>query len=77
MTPAILKGLSPESEDPHPTPKEPTAGAARPANITAEQFEDVADTYMNIIVEKLEELQEEKEDVDVEYSVCSPPQFNE
>jgi frataxin len=68
-----FKGLSPESEN--PTPKEaeshnPTAG---PADISIEKFHDLADEYMNALIEKLEQLQEEDEDVDCEYSVCLYP----
>lgn len=68
-TPAALKGLSPESENPQPTPKEPLSGAAKPAGITTEQYEELSNEYMDRIVEKLEQLQEEKETIDVEYSV--------
>jgi frataxin len=72
-TPAAFKGLSPESENPQPTPKEPLSGAAKPAGITAEQYEELSNEYMDRIVEKLEQLQEEKETIDVEYTVCPPP----
>ncbi|PMD45758.1 Frataxin [Hyaloscypha variabilis F] len=67
-----LKGLSPESENPQPTPRERehnvSESASEPANITIEQFHELADTYLNALIEKLEELQEETEEVDVEYS---------
>jgi len=69
-----LKGLSPESENPQPTPREPehnvTESVSGPADITIEQFHEVADAYLEALIEKLEELQEETEEVDVEYSVC-------
>jgi frataxin len=76
-TPITSKGLSPESENPQPTPKEPTAGAPKAANISAEQYEELSNEYMDSIVEKLEQLQEEKENVDVEYSVGPPHPFTE
>jgi len=61
------KGLSPESEEP-PTKEaedEPIVGAAE---ISAEKYNELSDDYMNALVEKLEELQEETEEIDVEYS---------
>lgn len=45
---------------------------AGPANISIEQYHQLSDEYMDSIVAKLEELQEEREDVDVEYSVNFP-----
>jgi len=76
-TRATYKGLSPESEDPQPIPKQPLSNTAtKPTDITAQEYEELSNSYMDFLVEKLEELQEEKEEVDVEYSVrCSqdPP----
>jgi hypothetical protein len=66
------------SEDP-PTPisaTEPSTESTEynvggvPAEITVEQYNELSDDYMNALVEKLEQLQEETEEVDVEYSVC-------
>ena len=71
-----LKGLSPESENPQPTPREQehnvSESASAPADITIERFHELADTYLEALIEKLEELQEETEEVDVEYSVRPP-----
>jgi frataxin len=67
-----LKGLSPETENPQPKEPESHVTATGPAEITIEQFHEVADEYLNALIEKLEELQEETEEVDVEYSVCAP-----
>ncbi|KAL2072941.1 hypothetical protein VTL71DRAFT_10265 [Oculimacula yallundae] len=67
-----FKGLSPESED--PTPKEPETEAyepsssSAPADISIEEYHEMSDTYLNGVIEKLEQLQEEREEVDVEYS---------
>jgi frataxin len=69
-----LKGLSPETDNPQP--REPEAhvseSASGPAEITTEQFHEVADQYLDALIEKLEALQEEAEEVDVEYSVSAP-----
>ena len=67
-----LKGLSPETDNPQPKESESHVTASGPADITIEQFHEVADDYLNALIEKLEELQEETEEVDVEYSVCPP-----
>lgn len=71
VTPAASKGLSPESEDPHPKQAESNTTGAQPAALTSEQYHELADAYMDSMVEKMEQLQEERDDVDVEYSVCT------
>jgi len=63
-----FKGLSPETENPEPKESESHVTASGPAEITTEQFHEIADEYLNALIEKLEELQEETEEVDVEYS---------
>jgi frataxin len=71
----LLKGLSPESEE--PSTKEPTTETTEynvggvPADLSNERYHELADDYLNSLIEKLEQLQEETEDVDCEYSVCS------
>lgn len=67
------KGLSPETENPHPKEPEPnsTLSASGPADITADEYHELSDQYMEALVDKLEQLQEEDEQVDCEYSVSS------
>lgn len=69
------KGLSPESEEP-PIPisaQEPSAESIEynvggvPADITLEKYHELSDEYLNSLVEKIEQLQEETEDVDCDY----------
>ncbi|KAL3426615.1 mitochondrial iron uptake protein [Phlyctema vagabunda] len=64
------KGLSPESEEPAPSqPEEHYDATARsPAELSQSEYNELADTHMDVIVAKLEDLQEDREDVDVEYS---------
>lgn len=75
----VAKGLSPESEEPNPSIAEehPSLGVRGPAEISEERYHELSDEYMNNLVEKLEQLQEETEEVDCEYSVgpslLSPP----
>jgi frataxin len=65
-----FKGLSPETDNPQPKqPEAHTTSAAEPTEITLEEYHQVADACMDTIVAKLEQLQETREDVDVEFSV--------
>jgi frataxin len=68
-TPITSKGLSPESEDPHPKPAESNTRAASPAELTIEEYHKLSDEYIDAVVSRMEQLQEERDDVDVEYSV--------
>ncbi|KAG0646320.1 Frataxin [Hyphodiscus hymeniophilus] len=67
-SPVISKGLSPDSEDPRPKEAESNVKAAQPAELTNEEYHELADAYMDDMVERMEQLQEEKDEVDVEYS---------
>ncbi|ESZ95763.1 hypothetical protein SBOR_3870 [Sclerotinia borealis F-4128] len=64
----VGKGLSPESENPQPKILESNAKPKQAAELSQEQYSELSDEYMDMMVEKLEELQEKREDVDVEYS---------
>jgi len=66
------KGLSPETENPQPTEREEVTDAAVPAELTTEEYTELSDIYMDAIVEKMDELQEEREGIDVEYTVWPP-----
>jgi frataxin len=56
-------------------PKEAEQGASATAatDISLEQYHQVSDDYLDNILAKLEHLQEEREGVDVEFSVCFGP----
>lgn len=62
------KGLSPESEEPPAKGETEGESVASAAEISAEKYHELADDYMNALLEKLEAMQEETEDIDVEYS---------
>lgn len=67
-----FKGLSPETDDPQPKqPEAHTTSAAAPTEITMDEYHLVSDAYMDTILARLEQLQESREDVDVEFSVCA------
>lgn len=68
------KGLSPQSENP-PAKEAEDEPVAVPTDISVEKYHELSDDYMNALVEKLEQLQEETEEIDVEYTVCLHPHF--
>ena len=43
--------------------------ATTAADITESEYHKLADSYLDTVVTKFEELQDEREDVDVEFSV--------
>ena len=56
----------------------PQSYATSPSAISIDEYHERSDTYIDSLVAKLEEIQEEREDVDVAYSVCttiSPASF--
>ena len=63
------KGISPESPDPTPKAPPETKHATEPASISSEDYHKAADEYFDDLVHKLEQMQEEKGDMDSEYSV--------
>lgn len=62
-------GLMPDSEDPQPPNRVEEHRMTQPTEIDEEEYHTHADQYMDAIHEKAEEMQEEREDVEVEYSV--------
>ncbi|KAI9737260.1 MAG: Mitochondrial chaperone Frataxin [Claussenomyces sp. TS43310] len=66
-SPPTRKGLSPESEDPQ-LKAAWTEAAREPTEVSIEEYHEISDAYFENMIAKLEELQEAREDVDVEYS---------
>ncbi|CAI7604993.1 unnamed protein product [Penicillium bialowiezense] len=73
-SPAIRKGIHPESADPPaPNPQSaPVAGAAthitEPSPLTAEEYYEYSEHYFNVLLAHLETAQEEGADIEGEYS---------
>ena len=67
------KGIMPDTSDPFQK-AEPQPVAASKPELSDSEYHKVADEYLDRLLSKLEELQEERTDVDVEYSVrfCLP-----
>lgn len=77
-TRTCYKGLTPETDNPQPKVAEPntTASSVSPIELSEAEYHELSDSYLNTLVEQLEELQEAREDVDVEYSVSLPLDYN-
>lgn len=72
-SPPTLKGITPDSADPQPNLVGSATPIGKPAEISDQTYHERADAYIDELVSKLEHMQEEKEDVDCEYSVTLPP----
>lgn len=59
----------PESENPPPKQSEESESPTVPTDITTSEFHEHADQYLDELLNRLEEKQEESPDYDVEYSV--------
>ena len=74
-SPAIRKGIHPESANPPaPNPQSaPVAGGAghitEPSPLTPEEYYEYSEHYFNVLLAQLETAQEEGSDVEAEYSV--------
>lgn len=65
---AYPKGITPDSES--PAPKElPGERITQPTNVTEEGYHELSNRYLDGVLAKLEEMQESREDLEVEYSV--------
>ncbi|PNS15668.1 iron donor protein CyaY [Sphaceloma murrayae] len=58
----------PDAEDPPASNPEPTYHVRDPTPLADEEYATLAESLMEQILTKVEEIQEEREDVDVEYS---------
>ncbi len=56
-------------------PSDSTPAAPAPVEMSTEEYHQLADTLMDELVTKIEKLQEDREDVDVEYTVSHQPTF--
>jgi frataxin len=63
------KGLSPICEEPEPQIHKTMATTMKPVELSDEKYHTVSDLFIENMLSKLEQIQEDKEDVDVDYSV--------
>ncbi|KAI9777094.1 MAG: Mitochondrial chaperone Frataxin [Geoglossum umbratile] len=66
-TPTTSRAITPDSSTP-PAPSTTPSHIAAPANISIEEYHDLADRFLDSLVVKLEGLSEQRDDVDVEYN---------
>jgi frataxin len=69
------RGILLDTDEPKPKTPEDTVVTVTAANITDNEYHKLADDYLQAVLTKFEELQDSREDVDVEYAVREPPHF--
>jgi frataxin len=60
----------PDAENPAPKESESQDLPSTPTELSMDEFHERADAYLNELVERLEEAQENDPQIEVEYSVC-------
>lgn len=70
-SPARTRGIMPDTENPAKplNESEEVQPSAAVAELTDGEYHELADEYLDNVVGKFEELQDEREDIDVEFSV--------
>lgn len=63
----------PETDNPAKQGVEETRPSVGVAELSDGQYHELADGYLDIVLSKFEQLQDAREDIDIEYSVCAPP----
>ena len=65
-------GLMPDAEEPEPpkVEKPETPRPMEPTELSEEEYHEHADAFVDSVHEKAEQIQEKRDDVEVEYSVC-------
>ena len=66
----VFKGLQPDQEEPAPKESEDIHTLRDPTPISDEEYNEHAEKLLEEICAKIEEMQESRDDVDAEYSVC-------
>jgi frataxin len=63
----------PDAENPAPKKSESHDEPGPPTELSMDEFHERADAFLNDLVERLEEAQENDPQIEVEYSVCWLP----
>ncbi len=65
------KGIMPETNSPsQATPAESSINTAKPADLTDNQYHEIADIWLENALNKFEDIQDQAGEIDVEFSVC-------
>lgn len=59
----------PDAEVPAPKESQPNEQATAPTDISIEEYHQHADKYLDALVQKVEEMQETRQDIELDYSV--------
>lgn len=65
------KGILPDSDDPAPPNVQTSNMKAAPAALSDQDYHELADEYLGVIQDRLEEVAEHNEQIDVLYEVCT------
>ncbi|TDZ67860.1 Frataxin-like protein [Colletotrichum trifolii] len=65
---ASRRGIMPDTDDPQPKPHPQEEVKTSVAELTDAEYHDLADAYLDTVVTKLEEIQDAREGVDVEFA---------
>lgn len=65
---SALAGLMPESSDPPPKESEPSENPTAPTYVSTSEYNKLADACIEELRDRLEQEQEKREDIDVEFS---------
>lgn len=71
------KGILPDSDNPAPPNVQDHAVKPVPAELSDQEYHDLAEDFLHAIQDRLEEVAEKNDQVDVEYSVCSIPRLSQ
>lgn len=67
----------PETDNPSKQENADVPPSVGVAELSDSQYHELADAYLDIVLSKFEQLQDSREDIDIEYSVriasCPPP----
>lgn len=76
-TPAICKGIQPDSSDPHPPhPQSSNPGGApshvsEPSPLSKQRYHEYAEHYLNVVLTEIEDLPEDGPEMEAEYHVST------
>uniref|UniRef100_A0A1Y1MD89 ferroxidase n=1 Tax=Photinus pyralis TaxID=7054 RepID=A0A1Y1MD89_PHOPY len=63
-----FRGIMPETDNPAKQGVEETRPSVGVAELSDGQYHELADSYLDIVLSKFEQLQDAREDIDIEYS---------
>ena len=68
-TSPLRNGIMPDSADPAPKESEANEHVTSPTNLSYEEYNQRADEYLSLLMNRLEQQQEGRQDLEVDYAV--------